>query len=153
MKAMVKTVRHCPAFWHLLGATFSGRPVMSGLPQLRFHLQMQAYSPFPQLANTERPSLLFTFLCKTPVWFSGKFLPIGGSRKIVVLRLGMKIWLWMWLFTSLLNRHPSILWQSSSSKEELGVPVREGVKKKRIYLGLCPKHRTPPTHRARLGLH
>ena len=25
--------------------------------------------------------------------------------------------------------------------------------KKRIYLGLCPKHRTPPTHRARLGLH
>ena len=24
-------------------------------------------------------------------------------------------------------------------------------KKKRIYLGLCPKHRTPPTHRARLG--
>ena len=22
-----------------------------------------------------------------------------------------------------------------------------------IYLGLCPKHRTPPTHRARLGLH
>ena len=31
--------------------------------------------------------------------------------------------------------------------------VREGVKKKRIYLGLCPKHRTLPTHRARLGLH
>ena len=31
--------------------------------------------------------------------------------------------------------------------------IREGVKKKRIYLGLCPKHRTPPTHRARLGLH
>ena len=30
--------------------------------------------------------------------------------------------------------------------------VREVVKKKRIYLGLCPKHRTPPTHRARLGL-
>ena len=28
---------------------------------------------------------------------------------------------------------------------------REGVKKTRIYLGLCPKHRTPPTHRARLG--
>ena len=24
--------------------------------------------------------------------------------------------------------------------------------KKRIYLGLCPKHRTPPTRRARLGL-
>ena len=31
--------------------------------------------------------------------------------------------------------------------------IREGVKKNRIYLGLCPKHRTPPTHRARLGLH
>ena len=31
--------------------------------------------------------------------------------------------------------------------------LREGVKKKNIYLGLCPKHRTPPTHRARLGLH
>ena len=31
--------------------------------------------------------------------------------------------------------------------------VREGVKKNRIYLGLCPKHRTPPTQRARLGLH
>ena len=29
--------------------------------------------------------------------------------------------------------------------------LREGVKKNRIYLGLCPKHRTPPTHRARLG--
>ena len=28
--------------------------------------------------------------------------------------------------------------------------IREGVKKNRIYLGLCPKHRTPPTHRARL---
>ena len=28
---------------------------------------------------------------------------------------------------------------------------KEGVKKKRIYLGLCPKHWTPPTHRARLG--
>ena len=27
------------------------------------------------------------------------------------------------------------------------------VSKKRIYLGLCPKHRTLPTHRARLGLH
>ena len=26
-------------------------------------------------------------------------------------------------------------------------------KKKRIYLGLCPKHWTPPTQRARLGLH
>ena len=33
------------------------------------------------------------------------------------------------------------------------VVLREGVKKNRIYLGLCPKHQTPPTHRARLGLH
>ena len=24
-------------------------------------------------------------------------------------------------------------------------------KKKNVFLGLCPKHRTPPTHRARLG--
>ena len=31
---------------------------------------------------------------------------------------------------------------------------REGVKKKSVFfLGLCPKHRTPPTYRARLGLH
>ena len=30
--------------------------------------------------------------------------------------------------------------------------IREGVKKA-VFLGLCPKHRTPPTHRARLGLH
>ena len=30
--------------------------------------------------------------------------------------------------------------------------VREGVKKTFFFL-LCPKHRTPPTHRARLGLH
>ena len=30
--------------------------------------------------------------------------------------------------------------------------LREGVKKT-FFLGLCPKHRTPPTHRARLGLH
>ena len=30
--------------------------------------------------------------------------------------------------------------------------VREGVKKRRFFLGLCPKHRTPPTHRTRLGL-
>ena len=29
---------------------------------------------------------------------------------------------------------------------------REGVEKIR-FLGLCPKHRTPPTHCARLGLH
>ena len=26
-------------------------------------------------------------------------------------------------------------------------------KKKNVFLGLCPKHWTPPTHRARLGLH
>ena len=26
-------------------------------------------------------------------------------------------------------------------------------KKKRFFLGLCPKHQTPPTHHARLGLH
>ena len=26
-------------------------------------------------------------------------------------------------------------------------------KKKTFFLGLCPKHRTPPTHRAHLGLH
>ena len=32
--------------------------------------------------------------------------------------------------------------------------LREGVKKKkRFFLGLCPKHWTPPTHRARLELH
>ena len=37
-----------------------------------------------------------------------------------------------------------------NAKQQL---LREGVKKTRIYLGLCPKHRTPPTHRARLGLH
>ena len=30
--------------------------------------------------------------------------------------------------------------------------LREGVKKN-VFLVLCPKHRTPPTHRARLGLH
>ena len=29
--------------------------------------------------------------------------------------------------------------------------IREGVKKNPFFLGLCPKHRTPPTHRARLG--
>ena len=38
-------------------------------------------------------------------------------------------------------------------KRKASEGVREGVKKNRIYLGLCPKHRTPPTHRARLGLH
>ena len=51
-------------------------------------------------------------------------------------------------------------------KEEAGVPpapltnitiknylLREGVKKILFFLGLCPKHRTPPTHRTRLGLH
>ena len=38
--------------------------------------------------------------------------------------------------------------------EEMQSRIREGVKKKnRFFLGLCPKHRTPPTHRARLGLH
>ena len=31
--------------------------------------------------------------------------------------------------------------------------LREGVKKTPFFLGLCPKHRTPPTYRARLGLH
>ena len=32
-------------------------------------------------------------------------------------------------------------------------PFKEGVQKKTFFLGLCPKHRTPLTHRARLGLH
>ena len=27
-----------------------------------------------------------------------------------------------------------------------------GKEKKNVFLGLCPKHQTPPTHRARLGL-
>ena len=31
--------------------------------------------------------------------------------------------------------------------------IREGVKKNLFFLGLCPKHQTPPTHCARLGLH
>ena len=31
-----------------------------------------------------------------------------------------------------------------------GQHLREGPKKN-VFLGLCPKHRTPPTHRARLG--
>ena len=38
-----------------------------------------------------------------------------------------------------------------------GLPMRnnfrEGVKNKPVFLGLCPKHRTPPTHHARLRLH
>ena len=33
------------------------------------------------------------------------------------------------------------------------ISIREGVNKSTFFLGLCPKHRTPPTHRARLGLH
>ena len=32
------------------------------------------------------------------------------------------------------------------------VAIREGVKK-RFFLGLCPRRRTPPTHCTRLGLH
>ena len=35
--------------------------------------------------------------------------------------------------------------------EKCVILLREGVKKKQIYLGLCPKHRTPPIHRAHLG--
>ena len=34
----------------------------------------------------------------------------------------------------------------------LDFPLKEGVKKT-FFLGLCPKHRTPPTHRPGLGLH
>ena len=40
--------------------------------------------------------------------------------------------------------------QLASAKAK-GVKPLGKVSKKRIYLGLCPKHRTPPTHRARLG--
>ena len=45
--------------------------------------------------------------------------------------------------------HPQSLWHELRQQSIWN--VREGVKKKRIYLGLCPKHRTPPPHRARLG--
>ena len=39
-----------------------------------------------------------------------------------------------------------------SAKSQMHILLREGVKKQ-FYLGLCPKQQTPPTHRARLGLH
>ena len=41
----------------------------------------------------------------------------------------------------------------SATMEYLKSQLREGAQKKQFYLGLCPKHRTPPTHRVRLGLH
>ena len=44
--------------------------------------------------------------------------------------------------------------ERNKKMEENDIDIREGVKKNnRFFLGLCPKHRTPPTHRARLGLH
>ena len=48
---------------------------------------------------------------------------------------------------------PKVMFLSLPSQSQDQTCIREGVKKKRIYSGLCPKHRTPPTHRARLGLH
>ena len=42
---------------------------------------------------------------------------------------------------------------SKFGRVALLLPFREGVQKKNVFLGRCPKHRTPLTHRARLGLH
>ena len=41
--------------------------------------------------------------------------------------------------------------RSQRGDDQQSVQPLGKVSKKRIYLGLCPKHRTPPTHRARLG--
>ena len=38
------------------------------------------------------------------------------------------------------------------SKPSTYVVIREGIQKKRFYLGLSPKQRTPPTHPYSLGL-
>ena len=48
------------------------------------------------------------------------------------------------------DKHTNVEWKY---KWKVKVKIREGVKKILFFLGLCPKHRTPPTHRARLGLH
>ena len=41
--------------------------------------------------------------------------------------------------------------RSQRGDDQQSVQPLGKVSKKRIYSGLCPKHRTPPTHRARLG--
>ena len=49
---------------------------------------------------------------------------------------------------------PSILGHPGAHRHPAGTMSKGRCqKKKRFFLGLCPKHRTPPTHRARLGLH
>ena len=40
--------------------------------------------------------------------------------------------------------------RSQRGDDQQSVQPLGKVSKKRIYSGLCPKHRTPPTHRARL---
>ena len=56
---------------------------MSGLPQLRFHLQMQAYSPFPHLSNIEGLFLLFSRFYATPLFgFLGNIFPKLFSNNV-----------------------------------------------------------------------
>ena len=40
-----------------------------------------------------------------------------------------------------------------SGSEFVFIKNDKGRCQKNVFLGLCPKHRTPPTHCARLGLH